>query len=161
MHTCAHMHSGTYAHANIIWCCSQREQKVFLLCFQIDNSRRPIYLLIPIHIMSIWHFQAMFHKEFARIRLALTVEWLVVDDIQLTYLVHLVGIKTSHLHSWQVTIVEVGKLPPVEHCLVLSLAHIHNGRQALVVVRRYQAIEVAKLYHFLQRAFSSSVMFLG
>ena len=46
------------------------------------------------------------------------------------------------------SIVEVGEFPPVEDSLVLRLAHVHDGTQTLVVVRRYQAIEVAKLYHW-------------
>ena len=37
-------------------------------------------------------------------------------------------------------------LPPVEHCLVLSVCHVHERSHTLLVVGRLQAVEVAELH---------------
>ena len=69
---------------------------------------------------NVRNFKSVGHEIFSGERLALKLEWSLVDAVQLTHAVTLGRIKTSHLHSWQMLVDEGLCLPPVEDGLVFS-----------------------------------------
>ena len=59
----------------------------------------------------------------------------------------LVRIQSVHLHYRKVFIAESQRFPPVEHGLFLILAAVHQGSDAVVVIRAVEPVKVAELHH--------------
>ena len=67
------------------------------------------------------------------------------------YAVGLIGIESCHLHSRQVLVDECLGLPPIEHCLLLGVIHIHQRCHSLLVVGRHKTIDISHLHYRANR----------
>src|SRR5574344_2174288 len=96
-----------------------------LLGFKEQYAARPISACVPLGIVAVGHIETVVHQVCTAEQLALNGEWLYVDAVQLLHAIHLSGVKTCHVDTWQVLVLERFGLPPVEHCLIFGFGDIH------------------------------------
>ena len=97
--------------------------------------------------MVVGNLQSVRHEVGTAEDLPFVTQGDVVDAIQLVYPVLFVGTEAGHLYTGQVLVVEVFRLPPIEDSFVFLRSHIHQRSHALLVIRRYHAVNVTQLYH--------------
>ena len=88
----------------------------------------------------------MVHQVGTAEGLTFNIHRLQVYAVQLVYLIILRSVKSCHLDTRQVLVLERLRLPPVEHRLRLLLVDVHHRRQSHLVVRRNEAVDIAKLH---------------
>ena len=88
----------------------------------------------------------MVHQVGTAEGLTFNIHRLQVYAVQLVYLIILRSVKSCHLDTRQVLVLERLRLPPVEHRLRLLLVDVHHRRQSHLVVRSNEAVDIAKLH---------------
>lgn len=115
--------------------------------FQIKHTARIVVLLVIVHLMVVGNLQPVCHEVGTTKTLSFVVQGNIIYTVQLMYPVLLVSTETGHLHTRQVLVTEMFRLPPIEDCLVLLRSHVHQRSYTLLVIRREQAVNVSQLYY--------------
>ena len=86
---------------------AKHESTYQLFCFEQEHAAAPVVLLRPVcGFVTIRHLETVIHQIGTAESLALNIHRILVDAVQLVYLIHLVGIEACHLHQGQMLVLE-------------------------------------------------------
>ena len=112
---------------------------------ELEHTAGPVVEFIVIYIVGVRHLEVRLHQEGSTVGFAFAWQWLVVDAVEFTDGVVLVGVKTSHLDARYMLVLHRLEFPPEEDSLLLVFAYIHQRGEIVASIRGMEAIEVAEL----------------